>query len=154
MSPSRSLCSIAFLTACAGCTGALGPTRDASTTVKVEIGSPTAVEIKPTALPRDEVEAEPSATPEQDVARISADAREVTRYLTEKRRAQDTIRVLCLNDKLSQLHAAERAAGQHRQGMREATASHDEDQALHERSRLGVLRRRADRLVEESRSCI
>ena len=146
------LSSIVLTAACSGCAGTLGPTSDVST-VKLDRPGPERGGAAPLGASR-EPRAETPSTPEADVARITADAWEVTRYLAEKRRAQDVVWVLCLNDKLTQIHASQRLSVEYREGLRQAIERGDEQEAQHQRVKLGVLRERADRLVEESRQCV
>jgi hypothetical protein len=150
---------MAAVLACAGCAGAAGPARDATTvkTVKIEASPPSPPSSSSLSVPESPAGVAPPVCPcdpEADVARIAAAASEVARYLAEKRRAHDTVYALCLNDKLSQIHAAQRRAGEHRDGLRRALGQGDEGEALRERDRIALWRWRADWLVEQSRACV
>jgi hypothetical protein len=91
---------------------------------------------------------------EADLAWIRAAARDVARRLAEKRRARDVVWVLCLDDKLSQLHATYRMASESREALHLALERSDAGQALRERARVAVQRARADMLLWESRQCV
>src|SRR5260370_1218092 len=124
MSTRFSPITMAAALAWAGCAGAAGPARDA-TTVKIETAPPSPPSPPSASEPVSPAGVAPfvgPSDPEADVTRIAVAASEVTRYLAEKRRARDLGYVLCLNDKLSQLHAAQRRAGEHREGLRRALA--------------------------------
>jgi hypothetical protein len=92
-------------------------------------------------------------TPEADIEHISWVAREVTYQLAEKRHAQDVVWVVCLNDKLNQVHATGRAAAERLRGLQQARALGDEQEAMRERNRIAMLRERAAELLQESRQC-
>jgi hypothetical protein len=137
--------SSALIVACVECLGCAATRTPAAT------GSPG---VAPQTSPVSQAPPDVSGTPEADIERISWVAREVTYHLAEKRQAQDVIWVVCLNDKLNQVHATRRAAAERLKGMQQARALGDEQGAMRERNRITLLRERATELLDESRQCV
>lgn len=78
-----------------------------------------------------------------------------TRVLLEMaRKERDVIKILCLNDKLSQLDAAVRTAGERGKALQAASARSDADMASHEFTILSVLKQRADQTSAEAGQCV
>ena len=78
----------------------------------------------------------------------------VKRSLSEARSQRDVVKVLCLNDKLSQIDVAIRSARERTENLRNAASEGDEDRAKHEFTVLRVLRDRVNTLVAEANQCI
>jgi hypothetical protein len=78
----------------------------------------------------------------------------VRRQLEEARAARDVVKVLCLNDKLTQLDVALRSGRERYSAFMIATERGDSERSRHEFTVLQVLRDRAQELVAEAAQCI
>jgi hypothetical protein len=78
----------------------------------------------------------------------------VRRQLAAAREARDVVKVLCLNDKLTQINLAVRTARDRLANLRAAVAQDDQERASHEFTVLQVLRDRVRTLVTEANQCI
>ena len=78
----------------------------------------------------------------------------VRRQLEEARAARDVVKVLCLNDKLTQLDVALRSARERYSAFMIAAERGDTERSRHEFTVLQVLRDRARELVAEAAQCI
>lgn len=78
----------------------------------------------------------------------------VRRQLSTAREQRDVVKVLCLNDKLTQVNVAVRSAQDRVGSLRAAVTRNDKDRARHEFTVLRVLRDRVRTLVSESNQCI
>jgi hypothetical protein len=78
----------------------------------------------------------------------------VRKQLTDAREAKDVVKVLCLNDKLSQIDVAIRSARDRMPNLRSAAERNDNDRARHEFTVIQVLRDRVRALVAEANQCI
>ena len=88
------------------------------------------------------------------LARMKGSATAIRRQLDQARREKDVVKVLCLDDKLSQADVAVRS-GEERRGALEAAASkNDSEAATHESTVLAVLSQRADQVSTEANQCI
>ncbi len=89
------------------------------------------------------------------VARIDAAAISVRRQLEVARAVEhDSVKTLCLNDKLSQLDVAYRSARDRRVDLAAAVQRSDVELSDHEFTILTVLRQRAEQLGAEAQQCI
>jgi hypothetical protein len=78
----------------------------------------------------------------------------VRKQLSDAREARDVVKVLCLNDKLSQIDVAIRSARDRVPNLRGASERNDNDRARHEFTVIQVLRDRVRALVAEANQCI
>jgi hypothetical protein len=78
----------------------------------------------------------------------------VRAQLRQARGKRDVVKVLCLNDKLSQADVADRTATDHVQAMDAAASDNDATAVRHEVTVLGVLSDRADSIGVEAGQCI
>ena len=88
-----------------------------------------------------------------ELSEIQIDARVVQRLLAKKRAEKDVVWVVCLDQKLVQIDDALGSARDARNGLSEADEHGDLSLAEHQKTILGVLRQRADRLREEGMRC-
>ena len=100
-------------------------------------------------------------TPEQQAAEaenivaFAANAsRTVGRRLQAARQQHDVVKVLCLNDKLSQVDVAGKSAQDRRTAHSAAVGRKDVELANHEFTILTVLRQRVGQLMTEANQCI
>ncbi len=100
-------------------------------------------------------------TPEQQAAEaeniiaFTANASQtVSRRLQAARTQHDVVKVLCLNDKLSQVDVAGKSAQDRRSAHAAAVGRHDTELANHEFTILTVLRQRVEQLMTEANQCI
>lgn len=78
----------------------------------------------------------------------------IRRQLADARERRDTVRMLCLDDKLNQIDLAIRTANDRRDALKASVTENDQDQAEHEFTVLQVLGERASALVGEANQCI
>lgn len=78
----------------------------------------------------------------------------VRRQLSSAREQRDVVKVLCLNDKLTQINVAVRSAQDRGTSLRAAVSRNDKERSRHEFTVLRVLRDRVRTLVSESNQCI
>jgi hypothetical protein len=102
-----------------------------------------------------------NVTPEQQLAEgsatmtfISQASQTVGRRLATARKEKDVVKMLCLNDKLSQIDVAGRSAGDRFRSLQAAVGRHDTELANHESTIGGVLKQRVEQLVTEANQCI
>jgi hypothetical protein len=89
------------------------------------------------------------------VARIDAGAMSVRKQLEVARAVEhDSVKTLCLNDKLSQLDVALRSARDRRANLAAAVQRADVELSNHEFTILTVLRQRSEQLGAEAQQCI
>jgi hypothetical protein len=100
-------------------------------------------------------------TPEQQVSEgagvmtyIGQASQVVSRRLAQARQQKDVVKMLCLNDKLSQIDVAGRSAGDRNRSLASAAGRHDVELANHEYTIVGVLRQRVEQLMTEANQCI
>jgi hypothetical protein len=86
--------------------------------------------------------------------RMAASAEEVRTMLAQKRRERDVVWVLCLNDKLTQIHVTLRSAGERRLLLLDAMSSANAEETARQLAFIGALRRRGEELLTESRQCV
>jgi hypothetical protein len=103
---------------------------------------------------RDAEHVEPAEVARASLARMTANAAEVQAMLAQKRRERDVIWVLCLNDRLSQIHAALATAGVRRSSLLAAIEARDAREIGHQLAAFQALRLRAEQLLTESRQCV
>ena len=88
------------------------------------------------------------------LAQMGDSARAVKAQLARSREARDVVKVLCLNDKLTQIDVATAATRDRTLVLNSALDRNDLDDARHEFVVLRVLRDRVRTLVQESNQCI
>ena len=100
-------------------------------------------------------------TPEQEVAEadrvssfISNASHVVSRRLQAARQEHDVVKVLCLNDKLSQIDVAGKSAQDRKGALAAAAGRHDTELSNHEYTILSVLKQRVEQLMTEANQCI
>ena len=100
-------------------------------------------------------------TPQQQVdkaeailGRLQNGASTVSKQLGEARNSRDVVKVLCLNDKLSQMDVALRSAQDRKASLATAAQGNNVELANHEFTILTVLKNRADQLQAEANQCI
>jgi hypothetical protein len=100
-------------------------------------------------------------TPEQEVAEaeavvsyVSNSSQVVSRRLQAARQQHDVVKVLCLNDKLSQIDVAGKSAQDRKGALTLAAGRHDVELSNHEFTILTVLRQRVEQLMTEANQCI
>ena len=100
-------------------------------------------------------------SPEQQVAEgagvityINQASQVVGRRLGVARQQKDVVKMLCLNDKLSQIDVAGRSAGDRQRSLQAAAGRHDVELSNHEYTIVGVLRQRVEQLMTEANQCI
>ena len=98
---------------------------------------------------------------ESQLAQMDQASAVVRRQLEQAREARDVVKVLCLNDKLSQIDVAVRGARDRQSSLRPAAtralqthSANDIDLANHEFTILSVLKQRSDQLVAEANQCL
>ena len=114
----------------------------------------------PDRAPLDAAEIE-ALTPQQMLKQAQSDLRAmeqgaaaVHRQLKEARAANDVVKALCLNDKLTQINVAIRTANERYTDLKGAVDRNEEARARHEFTVLLVLRDRLRALVTEANQCI
>jgi len=102
-----------------------------------------------------------SLTPEQqageaeNIVNFASNASQtVARRLQAARQQHDVVKVLCLNDKLSQVDVAGKSAQDRRTAHASAVGRHDTELANHEFTILTVLKQRVEQLMTEANQCI
>lgn len=88
------------------------------------------------------------------VQRGDSISRRVLAQLDEARRERDIIRVTCLNDKLTQINAHRRSAGDRFERLNEADQIGDRERAQHEYTVITVLGQQFRVLESEANGCI
>ena len=88
------------------------------------------------------------------LGRLQAGSTTVSKQLGEARGARDVVKVLCLNDKLSQMDVALRSAQERKGSLAAAAQGNNVELANHEFTILTVLKTRADQLQAEANQCI
>jgi hypothetical protein len=95
-----------------------------------------------------------AAEAENIVAFVTNASQTVGRRLQAARQQHDVVKVLCLNDKLSQVDVAGKTAQDRRGAHSAAVGRHDSELANHEFTILTVLRQRVEQLMTEANQCI
>jgi hypothetical protein len=95
------------------------------------------------------------------LSRMDQGASVVRRQLEQAREQRDVVKVLCLNDKLSQIDVAIRSARDRQSALRAASARatatkspNDIELSTHEFTILTVLKQRSEQLVAEANQCL
>lgn len=78
----------------------------------------------------------------------------IRKMLEQARKERDVVKTLCLDDKLSQMDVAIRAARERRGGLEAAVKTKDSELSSHEFTILTVLRQRGDQLMAEANTCV
>src|SRR5207247_1185240 len=86
--------------------------------------------------------AEQVAQADAFIARMGTTGSTVRHKLEEARAQRDTVKTLCLNDKLNQIDVATRSAQDRRTALEQASSRKDGDLANHEYTILTILRQR------------
>ncbi|MFO0592183.1 MAG: hypothetical protein U0441_31860 [Polyangiaceae bacterium] len=102
-----------------------------------------------------------SLTPQEQVKEAAAmlarmeSSRSVVRHELETARAErDVVKVLCLNDKLTQIDVIIRSANERRASLESAAARSDVDLANHSFTLLSIFRQRVEAVSAEANACI
>ncbi len=131
---------VAYLSTPAGAqTGAPAPAPDA------QVGFQKKTQLSPQ---------EQLAEAQRRISRMETQASALRKQLQEARRARDVVRTLCLNDKLSQIDVAGRAAAERAASLKGAVTRNDAEAANHEYTVLAVLGQRAEQLGSEASQCV
>lgn len=88
------------------------------------------------------------------VARMKNSATAIRRQLEQARREKDVVKVLCLDDKLSQSDVAVRSAEERRGALEAAASKNDSEASTHESTVLAVLAQRSSQVSAEANQCI
>ena len=88
------------------------------------------------------------------LAEMGQSAQTAKQQLAKAREARDVVKVLCLNDKLTQIHVATAATRDRIVSLTTALEQNDQSNARHEFAVLQVLRDRVRTLVQESSQCV
>ncbi|MCL2823122.1 MAG: hypothetical protein FWD57_03945 [Polyangiaceae bacterium] len=78
----------------------------------------------------------------------------VAKMLDKAREDRDVVKVLCLDDKASQMESARAAAGERSESLQDAVAAQDTELAVHAYTILLVLQDRFSQLSSEANQCI
>lgn len=81
-------------------------------------------------------------------------ARNVTQQLASAREKNDAVKILCLDDKLTQINIASKSANERLQSLRQAVTRQDAELAAHEHGILVVFKERVEQLSAEANQCI
>jgi hypothetical protein len=102
-----------------------------------------------------------SLSPEAQLAQVESTltfmgqaSQQVGRRLQQARQQSDVVKMLCLNDKLSQIDVAKRSADERKSAHAAAVGRHDVELSNHEFTILTVLRQRVEQLMTEANQCI
>jgi len=85
---------------------------------------------------------------------MDAAQRDVGKMLAKAKEERDVVKVLCLEDKVSQMELARKAAGERSESLNEAVGSQDKELATHAYTILVVLKERVAQLSAEANQCI
>ena len=99
-------------------------------------------------------EQEQTAQANQIISHMEATGTKVRGMLGNAREKKNPVKVLCLNDKLSQVDVANRAARERHTGLKSAIERHDGELAQHEFTIMTVLRTRTDQLGADANLCL
>jgi hypothetical protein len=88
------------------------------------------------------------------VGRMTSQSTAIRKQLQAARQARDVVKTLCLNDKLSQIDVATRAATERTNTLRSAVNRNDAEAANHEYSVLAVLSQRSEQIGSEASQCV
>jgi hypothetical protein len=91
---------------------------------------------------------------EGHIAYMGQASQQVGRRLQQARQQSDVVKMLCLNDKLSQIDVAKRSAEERKSAHAAAVGRHDTELSNHEYTILTVLRQRVEQLMTEANQCI
>jgi hypothetical protein len=106
---------------------------------------------------RQDVELSPEqmvAEAKKAVPQMEQGAGVVRQQLEQARAARDVVKVLCLNDKLTQIDVAVRSATDRVGSLDAAATRNDRDRVRHDHAVIMVLRDRVRSLVSEANQCI
>lgn len=109
------------------------------------VGAPAAVPLTPK---------EQLAAANSTIARMKNSATAIRRQLEQARREKDVVKVLCLDDKLSQSDVAVRTAEERRGALEAAATKNDSEASSHETTVLTVLAQRSAQVSAEANQCI
>ncbi|MFO0663101.1 MAG: hypothetical protein U0174_04070 [Polyangiaceae bacterium] len=88
------------------------------------------------------------------IASMERGSANIRKMLEQARKERDVVKTLCLDDKLSQMDVAIRAARERRSGLEGAVKTKDAELSKHEYTILTVLRQRGDQLMAEATTCV
>jgi hypothetical protein len=136
---------VATLVALFGLIGIAGAQTDTAAPAPVEVGAQQDVSLTPQQM---------LGEAERYVPAMDQGGSTVRRQLSKAREDKDVVKVLCLNDKLTQIDVAVRSAQDRLSSLRAAVTRSDADRSKHEFTILQVLRDRVRTLVTEANQCI
>lgn len=88
------------------------------------------------------------------LAQLDASSQNVSQMLRQAKEAKDAVKILCLDDKLSQLDVAKRSAADRVDSLGAAISSGNGERAEHDFAVIGALEERANALSAEANQCI
>jgi hypothetical protein len=91
---------------------------------------------------------------DKSLGKLEAGASGIRKQLEQARKEKDVVKVLCLDDKLSQADVATRSGRERRASLQAAVTSRNAELANHEFTVLQVLRQRGEQVVAEANQCI
>jgi len=97
---------------------------------------------------------DPKAASDAAIGGLNIERKAVNGMLQKARQDRDVIKVLCLNDKLSQLDVTIRSANSRKGNLDSAFQRGQTEIVNHEASIIGVYKERGDRLTAEANQCI
>jgi hypothetical protein len=102
-----------------------------------------------------------SMTPQQELAQaeatvnyVSTSSQTVANRLQQARQQKDVVKMLCLNDKLSQIDVAARTVAERKSQLTAAVGRNDAELSNHEYTILTVIKQRVDQLMTEANQCV
>jgi hypothetical protein len=98
--------------------------------------------------------AQMAAETDASIGRMQQAATVVRHQLASAREARDVVKVLCLNDKLSQIDVAIRSGQERKAALASAVQRNDAELAGHQFTIVTVLRQRVEQLTVEANQCI
>lgn len=88
------------------------------------------------------------------VNRVSQVSDVIRKMLEKARTDKDSVKILCLDDKLNQIDALVRSAGPRKQSLDGAAQTRNEDLVKHEYTILSEYKKQADKLLGEANQCV
>lgn len=88
------------------------------------------------------------------LASLDEASQSVGRMLREARQANDVVKMLCLDDKLSQIDVARRSAADRAESLGAAAGAGNQDRAAHDFAVIGALGDRTATLSAEANQCV
>jgi hypothetical protein len=94
------------------------------------------------------------AQAEATVTFVDQAAKTVSNRLQAARQQKDVVKMLCLNDKLSQIDVAARTVSERKAQLASAAGRNDGELANHEFTILTVIKQRVEQLMTEANQCV